>query len=230
MSAVAIIPARGGSKRIPRKNIKLFNGRPIIAYSIESALQSQCFDRVIVSTDDSEIADIAKQFGAEVPFVRPAHIANDYATTLEVIHHAISTLVVIDSDITEVCCIYATAPFVTPSQLLAGKQVLKQKDADYLFPVAAYPAPIQRALRLDTNGFVSMMELEHLNSRSQDLNEGFYDTGQYYWGKASAYLSNTPIYSEKSLGLVVPKNSCVDIDDMQDWALAEFLYNYRQQQ
>ncbi|GDY27927.1 pseudaminic acid cytidylyltransferase [Agarivorans sp. Toyoura001] len=228
MSTVAIIPARGGSKRIPRKNIKLFNGKPIIAYSIESALQSQCFDRVIVSTDDTEIASIAKQYGAEVPFIRPANISNDYATTLDVIHHAVATLST-EQQFRDVCCIYATAPFITPSQLLEGKKLFADKNADYLFPVAEYPSAVQRSLLREKSGFLTMAYPEYLNSRSQDLQTAFYDTGQFYWGKASAFLNRTPIYSDKSVGLPVEKNSCVDIDDLQDWALAEFLYKYRQQ-
>ncbi|WP_432467956.1 pseudaminic acid cytidylyltransferase [Agarivorans sp. Z349TD_8] len=227
MTNIAIIPARGGSKRIPRKNIKLFHGKPIIAYSIEAALASECFERVIVSTDDKEIADIAIKYGAEVPFIRPSELANDYATTIDVIQHAIATLNN-NSKIDNVCCIYATAPFVTSTQLIEGKKLLIQQNADYLLPVSRYPAPIQRALHLNTSGFISMRQAEHLNTRSQDLSEAFYDTGQFYWGRAGAFLNHTPIYSEKSIGLVVAKNSCVDIDDIQDWALAEFLYDYRQ--
>ncbi|RKF19649.1 pseudaminic acid cytidylyltransferase [Alginatibacterium sediminis] len=226
---IAIIPARGGSKRIPRKNIKLFNGKPIIAYSIESAIKSQCFDRVIISTDDKEIAEIAIQYGAEVPFMRPAHIADDYATTLDVMHHAVTQLDQ-EEHFENVCCIYATAPFVTPGQLREGIRLLKAESADYVFPIAEFTSPIQRALLRDSKGFLSMTVPEHLNSRSQDLREAYYDTGQFYWGKVSAFLNNTSIYSDKSLGLRLGKYSCVDIDDLEDWAIAEFLYDYRASQ
>ncbi|MEZ9596530.1 pseudaminic acid cytidylyltransferase [Shewanella sp. 10N.261.52.F9] len=226
---VAIIPARGGSKRIPRKNIKHFNGKPIIAYSIEAALQSGCFDRVIVSTDDSEIAEVAKQYGAEVPFKRPANIADDYATTLMVIEHALNVLALDGVQYQHCCCIYATAPFVTAKQLKQGLQQMQQRQADYLFPVCEFPAPIQRAIRLDDNANVAMFAPEHLNTRSQDLSAAYYDTGQFYWGTVAAYLSSKPIYSEKASGLVLPKGCVVDIDTPEDWLLAEALFSFYQQ-
>lgn len=226
---VAIIPARGGSKRIPRKNVKLFHGKPIIAYSIEAALESGCFERVIVSTDDSEIAKVARAYGAEVPFMRPKEIADDYSTTLMVIEHALAALALDSVEYQNCCCIYATAPFVTAKQLTQGLQLMQQRQADYLFPVCEFAAPIQRAINLDENAGVTMFSPEHLNSRSQDLTAAYYDTGQFYWGSVSAYLASKPIYSEKASGLVLPKGSVVDIDTPQDWLLAEALFSFYQQ-
>jgi len=225
---IAIIPARGGSKRIPGKNVKPFNGKPIIAYSIEAALKSGCFDRVIVSTDDEGIALVAKEYGAEVPFMRPADIADDYSTTLMVIEHALKALLARGESYDDCCCIYATAPFVTAVQLREGLQQMKQRQADYLFPVCEYPSPIQRAISLDDSFNVTMFAPENLNTRSQDLTRAYYDTGQFYWGKVSAFLGSKPIYSDKASGLVLPKGSVVDIDTHEDWSLAEALFEFYQ--
>ncbi|WP_394146876.1 pseudaminic acid cytidylyltransferase [Shewanella atlantica] len=225
---IAIIPARGGSKRIPGKNIKPFNGKPIIAYSIEAAINSGCFDRVIVSTDSEEIARVAKKYGAEVPFMRPADIADDHATTLMVIEHAIKAMLEREEQYDYCCCIYATAPFVTAIQLREGLQQIKQRQADYLFPVCEYPSPIQRAISLDESLKISMFAPENLNTRSQDLKPAYYDTGQFYWGIVSAFLASKPIYSDKASGLVLPKGSVVDIDTHEDWSLAEALFEFYQ--
>jgi len=225
---IAIIPARGGSKRIPGKNIKPFNGKPIIAYSIEAALKSGCFDRVIVSTDDEDIALVAKEYGAEVPFMRPADIADDYATTLMVIEHALKALLARGETCDYCCCIYATAPFVTALQLREGLQQMKQRQADYLFPVCEFPSAIQRAISLDDAFNVTMFMPENLNTRTQDLTQAYYDTGQFYWGKVSAFLESKPIYSDKASGLILPKGSVVDIDTHEDWSLAEALFEFYQ--
>lgn len=223
---VAIIPARGGSKRIPGKNIKLFNGKPIIAYSIQAAISSGCFDRVIVSTDSEEIALIAREYGAEVPFMRPSEIADDYATTLMVIEHGLETLISHGHAYDKCCCIYATAPFVTASQLKEGLLQMEASQADYLFPVCEFPSVIQRAISLDKFQKVSMFSPENLNSRSQDLTLAYYDVGQFYWGKVTAFLTSKPIYCNEASGMILPKGSVVDIDTAEDWRLAEDLFEF----
>ncbi|CAH1535367.1 Pseudaminic acid cytidylyltransferase [Vibrio owensii] len=179
---VAIIPARGGSQRIPRKNIKPFFGQPMIAYSIKAARESGCFDRVIVSTDDLEIADVAKQYGAEMPFIRPAGISDDHATTMDVIQHAASWLAESGGKLSYICCIYATAPFVRADKLAEGLESVTQPGVDYAFSATTFPFPIQRALKVTETGTVSMFMPEHQNIRSQDLEEAIHDAGQFYWG------------------------------------------------
>ncbi|MGL5410809.1 MAG: pseudaminic acid cytidylyltransferase, partial [Shewanella sp.] len=176
---IAIIPARGGSKRIPRKNIKLFHGKPMIAYSIEAAIASGCFDKVIVSTDDQEIADVAKRYGAEVPFLRPADISNDYATTMDVMAHAIAWCKQQGWNIEAVCCLYATAPFVLPEDLRQGYALLQEEGVQFAFSATSFPFPIQRAIKLDEQGFVSMFSPENELVRSQDLEESYHDAGQF---------------------------------------------------
>ncbi len=225
MRAVAIIPARGGSKRIPRKNIRLFHGRPMLAYSIEAALQSGLFGRVMVSTDDAEIADVALRYGAEVPFVRPAELANDYAGTLAVIQHALSELQKAGCHPDYTCCLYATAPFVQVSDLAAGLALLEARaDKAYAFTVADFPAPVQRALRLTTDGSLEALYPQYRETRSQDLEPTFHDAGQFYWGRASAWLQGEPLHGAKSLPLRLPRYQVQDIDTLDDWYRAELIY------
>ncbi|MCG6202438.1 pseudaminic acid cytidylyltransferase [Psychromonas antarctica] len=221
---IAIIPARGGSKRILRKNIKLFLGKPIIAYSIEAAKQSGCFDKIIVSTDDQEIANVALQYGAEVPFVRPANIADDYATTIDVIQHALSSCEKLNWDIELACCIYATAPFITPESLQKGLKLLEAENLEYVFSATSFAFPIQRAITLDEQGAVSMFYPEYANTRSQDLQEAFHDAGQFYWGKAKAFREGKAIFSEHSKVVLLPRIRALDIDTPEDWELAEALF------
>ena len=180
---LAIIPARGGSKRIPRKNIKLFCAKPMIAWSIEAALQSGCFDQVIVSTDDAEIAEVARSYGATVPFMRPAELSDDHTGTIPVIHHAIEWVNAQGQAVEQACCLYATAPFVSPDDIRRGFDTLIGSDSDYAFSVTSYAFPIQRAIRLNAEGQVEMFNPEHFNTRSQDLEEAFHDAGQFYWAK-----------------------------------------------
>jgi N-acylneuraminate cytidylyltransferase len=220
---VAIIPARGGSKRIPHKNIRLFNGKPIIAYSIEVALASGCFDSVIVSTDDLAIADVALRYGAKIPFMRPAAIADDYATTLDVMQHAIEWLNTHDEPVTEACCIYANAPFLQVETLQKGKMAICEKDFDYAFTATDFGFPIQRALHLKSKG-VAFFYPEYINTRSQDLTPAYHDAGQCYWGRAQAFLSGLPILGETSCPLLLPRYSVQDIDTLDDWYRAELLY------
>lgn len=225
---VAIIPARGGSKRIPRKNIRPFCGKPMIAWSIEAALQSDCFERVIVSTDDEEIAQMAKQQGADIPFMRPASLADDYTGTQAVIAHAINALALSDSDL--VCCVYATAPFVTVADLQQGLQLLRENDANYAFSVTSYAFPIQRAIRITAQGRVEMFQPEHFNTRSQDLKEAWHDAGQFYWGKAAAWLDGQPIFANAAVPVVLPRHRVQDIDTTEDWQRAEWLFRAWQQE
>lgn len=225
---IAVIPARGGSKRIPRKNIKAFYGKPMIAYSIEAALQSGCFDKVIVSTDDIEIAEVAKSYGAEVPFMRPAELSNDYAGTIPVIRHTIEWLITQGFNPELVCCLYATAPFVTPEYLQQGLQQLQRTDAAYAFTVTSYAFPIQRAVKLNPELGVEMFDANSFNTRSQDLEEAWHDAGQFYWGKVNAWLTEKIIFGAESTPVILPRHRVQDIDTLEDWARAEWLFKAMQ--
>ncbi|PVZ70201.1 pseudaminic acid cytidylyltransferase [Pelagibaculum spongiae] len=220
---VAIIPARGGSKRIPRKNIKLFHGKPLIAYSIEAAIKSGVFDRIIVSTDDQEIADVAKSYGAEVPFLRPDTLSDDFATTAAVMSHAIDWVSTHIEPVEYSCCIYATAPFLLPDDICSAFNKLQQSSAEYCFSVASFPAPIQRALKLGEHGEVSMFQPEHLETRSQDLQEAWHDAGQFYWSKSDIWARNPKIFSEASVAYPLPRHRVQDIDTPEDWLRAEIM-------
>lgn len=222
--AVAIIPARGGSKRIPRKNIREFAGKPMIAWSIDAALASGCFSRVIVSTDDDDIAAVAKAHGASAPFRRPAALSDDYTGTTPVIAHAVEWLAEQGEAPQAVCCLYATAPFVQPEDLLAGLKALQGEDIDYAFSVTSYAFPIQRALRLTNEGRVAMFQPEHFTTRSQDLEEAWHDAGQFYWGRADAWLQGTPIFSQRAVPVALPRHRVQDIDTPEDWYRAEWLF------
>ncbi|EOI6421377.1 TPA: pseudaminic acid cytidylyltransferase [Vibrio cholerae] len=222
---IAIIPARGGSKRIPRKNIKFFHGKPMIAWSILAAKNAGCFDRIIVSTDDAEIAAVAQEYGAKVPFMRPADIANDYATTGDVICHAIKWLSQQGEMPERVCCLYATAPFVEPEDLREGLALLTaDNQCQFAFSATRFGFPIQRAIKLDASGQVSMFHPEHLLTRSQDLEEAYHDAGQFYWGKASAWLTKAPIFAAHSKVVLLPSFRVQDIDTPDDWLRAERLF------
>lgn len=221
---LAVIPARGGSKRIPRKNIKPFHGRPMIAWSIEAARGSGCFDRIIVSTDDAEIAEVAIAHGAEVPFMRPAELSDDHTGTIPVIAHAIEWQRAHGEAPTEVCCIYATAPFVRAEDLARGYQVLTDTGCDYAFSVTSYAFPIQRAIRITAAGRVEMFHPEHFKTRSQDLEEAYHDAGQFYWGRSGAWLAGRPIFSPASAPIILPRHRVQDIDTAEDWERAEWLF------
>lgn len=221
---LAVIPARGGSKRIPRKNIKPFLGKPIIAYSIEAALKSACFDRVIVSTDDDEIAAVAEKYGAEVPFRRPAELSNDYCATTTVIQHAINWMESRGSVPRHVCCLYATAPFITAANLRTGYEALIASDVAYVFSATSFPFPIQRAIKLDSQGNVSMFQPEHYLTRSQDLEPAYHDAGQFYWGKADSFKNDLPVFTSGAKVVMLPRSMVQDIDTVEDWEQAELLY------
>ena len=226
---VAIIPARGGSKRIPRKNIKDFFGKPMIAWSIEAALKSNCFDRVIVSTDDQEIAEIAKKYGAEVPFIRAAELSDDHAGTTPVIKQAIQWLTDNLQAPHLVCCIYATAPFVSANDIQRGLDQLEQTNASYAFTVTSYAFPIQRAIRITEDNNVEMFSPEHFQTRSQDLEEAYHDAGQFYWGKVDAWMSEKVIFGSESTPVILPRYRVQDIDTLEDWDRAEWLFKAMQQ-
>jgi pseudaminic acid cytidylyltransferase len=221
---IAVIPARGGSKRIPRKNILPFAGRPIIAYSIEAARRSGLFDRVIVSTDDAEIAGVAAAAGAEIPFLRPMSLADDHTGTNAVVRHALEWLAEQGDAVTHVCCIYATAPFLQSCYLQRGYDLLMASRKSFAFSVTSFPFPVQRALRLNAAGEIEAMYPEYRQTRSQDLPAAYHDAGQFYWGTTAAYLRGDVIFSTASLPVVLPRHMVQDIDTLEDWRRAELMY------
>jgi len=221
---LAVIPARGGSKRIPRKNLKDFCGRPIMAWSILAAKDSGCFDRIIVSTDDAEIAAVARELGAEVPFMRPEELANDHAATVPVIRHAVQWQADNGAAPAHACCIYATAPFVRPEDLRRGFETLRERGSRYALSVTGYGYPVQRGLRLTAEGRVAMLQPEHLYTRSQDLPEVFHDAGQFYWGLAEAWLQGEGLLNEGSAPVILPRYRVQDIDTEEDWRRAELMF------
>lgn len=221
---LAVIPARGGSKRIPRKNIKPFCGKPMIAWSIEAALQSGCFDEVVVSTDDQEIADVARVHGANVPFIRPASLSDDHTGTIPVVRHAVEWFQQGGRPPAQVCCIYATAPFIQVDDLRRGFEVLQTSDCSYAFSVTSYPFPIQRAIRITAQGRVEMFDPEHFNTRSQDLEEAWHDAGQFYWGRAQAWLEELVVFAPASVPVRLPRHLVQDIDTVEDWRRAELMF------
>jgi N-acylneuraminate cytidylyltransferase len=220
---IAVIPARGGSKRIPRKNIKTFNGKPMIAWSIEAAKSSGLFERIIVSTDDAEIAEVSKQFGAEVPFTRPAELSNDFAATTEVIAHAAQWAIDQALDLESVCCIYATAPFVQVGDIKRGCEALDSGDWDYAFTVTDFAAPIFRSFKQTEQGGLEMFFPEYFGTRSQDLPVALHDAGQFYWGRPEAWMQGKRIFDDRSKPIVIPRWRVQDIDTLEDWDRAEIL-------
>lgn len=221
MKSLCIIPARGGSKRIPHKNIKDFLGKPLIAYSIEAALNSGAFDEVIVSTDDDGIASVAREFGAKTPFMRAANLSDDYATTSDVIKDACERM---GDEFGFVCCLYATAPLLTPQILREASEKFRSSDCEFLFSACEFAYPIQRALRLSTDGSVSMFEPSNLLVRSQDLEPAYHDAGQFYFGRREAWLGGAPIFAPHSRAFVLPRNLVCDIDTTADFEFAKKLY------
>lgn len=219
MSNLAVIPARGGSKRIPRKNIKEFLGKPIIAYSIETALDSGLFDEVMVSTDDEEISEVAKHYGATVPFFRSDEAADDYATLADVVEEVKQVYLKAGKRFEYVCCILPTAPFVTAENLKKGFQIVQQNDVDSVRPIVEFPYPIQRAVRKSDDGFVDMLHPEHKRTRSQDLEPAYYDSGQFYWMKWDSGM-----VGEKKAGFEISQYLAQDIDTQEDWEIAEIKF------
>ena len=227
MRAVAIIPARGGSKRIPHKNVKLFCGRPMIAWSIAAALESGLFEQIVVSTDDEEIASVAEAYGAQAPFRRPAELANDHTPTLPVITHALRWIQE-HSCPTFACCIYATAPLLRPEYLRKGFRLLEDNaDADFVVSVTSFASSIFRSLKRDEDGRISMFWPEHEMTRSQDLPAAFHDAAQFYWGRVEAFLTRDSFFSARTYGISLPRQVVQDIDTMEDWAVAEERFTLR---
>jgi pseudaminic acid cytidylyltransferase len=221
---VAVIPARGGSKRIPRKNVRPFAGKPIIAYSIAAAKASGLFDQIIVSTDDAEIGSVARSFGAESPFVRPAALSDDYADTNAVIAHTLEWLTKNGQPADVACGIYATAPFVTAADLQRGYDLLVSSGKSFVFSATEYAFPIQRAIRLTPQGGVAPFFPEWIESRSQDLEHAYHDAGQFYWGRAEAFRDTLPVFANHSVPVILPRYRVMDIDTVDDWTQAELMY------
>lgn len=227
MRTLAIIPARGGSKRIPRKNIKDFLGKPIIAYSIEAALNSSLFDEVMVSTDDAEIAEVAEKYGASVPFYRSGENSNDYASTVSVLTEVLSKYLEKGMKFDAACCLYPTAPFVTSEILWKAFEMLREKSIDCVFPVIQFSFPIQRALKLNIDNRVKMFYPQYLMSRSQDLEKAYHDSGQFYFFKPDVIIGEQRLYTDNTGAIILDELGGQDIDNEVDWALAEMKYKLR---
>lgn len=224
MKRIAIIPARGGSKRIPRKNIKDFLGKPVIAYTIQAALETPLFDEVMVSTDDEEIAEVARQYGAETPFLRSAKNADDFASTVDVLSEVLKSYRLRGYEFNEGCCIYATAPFITVEKLKAAHSLFREGEFDTVFTATRFSYPIQRALRLKKGGRVEMFWPENQSKRSQDLEPAYHDAGQFYWFRPEVLAGEKQLFTSKSAILEVPQAEVQDIDEPEDWGLAEMKY------
>ena len=221
---IAIIPARGGSKRIPGKNIKMFAKKPMIAHAIVTARESGLFDHVIVTTDDNEVAQVAREWEAEIPFMRPAELADDQTPTVPVITHAISLCEEMGWNINMVCCIYPCAPFIQSDDLIGALSLLVNSNTDYCFPVTEFHSAIQRALKRDGIGRMSSFYPQYELTRTQDLEPAYHDAGQFYWGTKNAWLSNPHIHNSGA-GYVIPNWRVVDIDTPDDWQRAEIMFN-----
>jgi pseudaminic acid cytidylyltransferase len=220
---LCIIPARGGSKRIPGKNIRDFCGKPMIAYAIEAARSSNIFSKIIVSTDSSQIAEVARSCGASTPFSRPANLSDDYTPTISVIRHAISEAERAGELFDKVCCLYPTVPLIQPGDIASGLEVLNDEDGVYSFPVAEFPSTIYRALNLADNRRLKPIYPENQLKRSQDFKKAYFDAGQFYCAHKNTWRSVAEIH-DNGIGLVIPKWRVVDIDTLEDWKLAESLY------
>jgi pseudaminic acid cytidylyltransferase len=222
---IAIVPARGGSKRIPRKNVRTFGGRPMIAWPVATALESRLFDHVIVSTDDAEAGRIAVEAGAVRPFVRPAELCDDHTPLRPVIQHAIAAAEAhFGRPVALACSILATAAFLDADDLRAGFDAVTRAGRDFAFGAAVFPSPVQRAFRRSPSGGVEMLHPEHRFTRSQDLDECFYDVGQFYWGRREPFMRDEPMYGPRSEPILVPASRARDIDTPEDWAEAELMF------
>jgi pseudaminic acid cytidylyltransferase len=225
---LCVIPARGGSKRIPRKNIREFCGKPMIAWSIEAAKKSRIFDAIIVSTDDDEIAAVAESCGAMVPFFRPKELSDDHTPTLPVIAHAIQKWETMQPAPSFVCCIYATAPLIDPENIKGAYETTVKGKWNYVFSATSFPYPVFRAIRLDESHAVHLVFPENLNKRSQDFPEIWHDAGQFYWGRRNAWIQAIPILGQTSTIHPIPRWQVQDIDSFEDWENAELLKKIKQ--
>lgn len=224
MKTLAIIPARGGSKRIPRKNIKDFFGKPIIAYSIQAAVESELFDEVMVSTEDQEIADVATSFGAKVPFLRSKENADDYSTTIDVIKEVVAMYQDSGKRFNYGCCVYPTAPFVNSEILIKAGTLLIKEKFDVVFPVLEYSYPIQRALKSNSNGKMEMFYPKYLKTRSQDLERSFHDSGQFYFFETKKIIEANSLWTKNTGTILLKPSEGQDIDTLDDWSEAELKY------
>lgn len=220
---LAVIPARGGSKRIARKNVRSFAGKPMIGYAIDAATRSGLFSAVVVSTDDEEIAAVARALGAAVPFIRPAELADDHTPTVPVIAHAIQECRQLVPEPEAVCCIYPSVPMLAPHHLRLGLDQLQRGLGQYVFPVLAFPSPVQRALRREEDGRTRPFYPEYAATRTQDLEPAFYDAGQFYWGYPQAWLQGLSLHAHGTT-VLLPEGSAIDIDTPHDWVRAEALF------
>ena len=225
MMNIAVIPARGGSKRIPRKNIKFFHGLPVIAYAIRAAKASGVIDEVFVSTDDDEIAKISESFGATIPWMRPKNLSGDYVTTVSVMKDTVIKLKLDSPKIENVCCIYPATPLLGPNYLTQGLEVLERGDWSYVISALRANTPPYRFFSLGATSQVELLFPEHEEHRTQDLPVAFQDAGQFYWGKESSWALGVPIFSSRSTIIEIPFKSALDIDTLDDWVYAEHLYN-----
>jgi len=220
---IAIIPARGASKRIPRKNIRSFAGRPMIAWAIEAAKTSNLFAHIIVSTEDEEIAEISRNHGAETPFMRPHRLADDHTATVPVIAHAVDFCTKLGWEFDYACCIYPGNPLLQTSDLAAALQLARDREAHFVYPVAEYAHPVQRAMRQLPNGSMQFLQPEFELVRTQDLEKTYHDAGQFYWGQSSAWLAGRKMHTE-GLGMPIPNWRVIDIDSEDDWLRAEMMF------
>ncbi len=221
---IAVIPARGGSKRIPRKNIKLFHGKPVISYAIAAARQSEIFDEIVVSTDDHEIAEIALSFGATVPWMRSKELSDDYATTLSVMQDAVKKLSANSKDLENICCIYPATPFLRPIFLMDGLSILKDEGWDYVVSARAATTPPERSISIGKRKEIIMRFPEYEKTRTQDFPQSYYDAGQFYWGNKFSWERSNPIFTSRSTIVELPRESAIDIDSIEDWDYAEQRY------
>lgn len=227
---ICVIPARGGSKRIPRKNIKPFMGKPVIAYAIEAALESELFDEVLISTDDPEIAQVAQQYGASAPFYRSKELSDDFTATAPVLIHAIEWFEAQGCQVDEMTCIYPANPFLNPTLLKEAYQLWKSAQSEYCFAVSEFISAPQRALKLDTGGRVVSMYPQFQLTRTQDLERAFFDAGMFYFCRAQTYKKGVAMHSEASIPFVLPRHLAHDIDTEEDWSYAETIYKVIQHQ
>ena len=225
---IAIIPARGGSKRIPGKNIRDFLGKPMLHWAVAAARDSGLFEHIVVSTDSREIAEEAVKAGAEVPFMRPAGLADDHALTRDVVNHAIKECMPIYGGFDQCCCIYGTSPFLSADDLSSALNILQTEQVPFVFSATAYPFPIQRAFFTDGDGSLQMFHPEHAKTRSQDLIPAYHDAGMFYWGQRHAFLENQPMFAGSSRAYLIPSHRVCDLDTPEDWERAEWMMKAKQ--